>query len=1361
MLGKVPKANKVKSTKKPLVKYNVMDIILNTSKDKVKAHNAVSELFGTKGMQGVLELKRSPVSKKDKSVFESNGFTFLYLLGTLMQLIHFEYLGIGKYEDFPSDSEGNKKTLKELPTPSGRIFSNKLQLMVQLLVDIIKYDAAGVVYLTELKKITDFCRTKPPVRFFPQDQIELTTVYSILDQFTENPASHTISYKNPILSFGEPVTANTTKMYFTGLESFSKAMRTCLSSLSELAKEHASNPIQLSEKIVILGLSQLFLDQIQPYLLFITAHTFCFADQIFPDCKHCMGRPESQGKFAKELEEKIWEKFGFIAISKKKIERDELREDIEGLAGAQYRKLYRDLSGESGLWFDKRQHKQEQKVFEYISSKYEKILAKCPLHSYLTKAGKAFTSNLGGFIKLKMSRDSLGRGQRTTNMDLMGMIGRKGEECVSFGTNFGYLRCFYIKKLLLGNLLKSKEKEKLHRNEFLRNDFELPIMKHLFRKVTLSSYRAASLSKHSKKSVNVINVLNDYSSDFGTSTNIPRNISSDSITKLETFSNSCASPVVQFEECIPKKPNSFEAEMITIYGAVFGTVVLNSVCVSFKSEERRTGRKYRFGSTPYNHCDKKMTKKWPLGNIRQVIVKRYNLLRQAVEIYLGNSKSVFLSFFHPTYRKRFIKTLNDYAKKKASQIEIIENAEQYFVNKKFYEKWRQCKMTNFEYLMLLNKYGGRSFNDLSQYPVFPWVIADYTSKTLSYKNPETYRQLKYPIAAISPLKRLAADNKFSSLLKEKDMDLYQFGSHYLVARMALGYLLRLEPFASLLIQFENGPDATARMFHTLENQWFACNNDTLDNKELIPEFFYLPEMFANYNKYSFGVKRAEGDLAEVVRNSVVRVDQVIVPKWAKDNHHFVQANFLALESKTVSLGLDQWIDLVFGVKQQDQRYYNRFKELCDEETIYRQANRLSESQIVEIQEFGSNPIKLFREKHVAKDKSEFDKRTQQAIFPNENSDLGYAGVLSQTCAFQEPVVYLEAFDKKVLFILNNQRIYRTKDEPLKIVEGKSIAIENKDVLLVPFKRILLEAHGKLPCDYQRTIASIEGGNFVITCRHYDNSCKIFSLTTESVIHHLYFHKSMVSAICLTKDKRCLFTGSQDGTLAMWELNEFKTKRPKVVWYACDHNLGIATLDTSRQLDLVASGSADGIVTLRIISTGKFFRRIKPELGGEYTINQIRLSPRGYMLIISKPKSKTEQNYLLTVYSINGEKVASKQALGTVNCVLMDETGYQFITGGSGGMLYRFDLLSLDSCNMLNLLSEGFVKRNEVLEHITSGPNTVTALGMTAQEGPQQLLIGVSSGEVLLYQQKKKVDTGKICDSIHGLLSGSQIIIYLI
>ena len=49
-------------------------------------------------------------------------------------------------------------------------------------------------------------------------------------------------------------------------------------------------------------------------------------------------------------------------------------------------------------------------------------------------------------------------------------------------------------------------------------------------------------------------------------------------------------------------------------------------------------------------------------------------------------------------------------------------------------------MTNFEYLMELNKLSGRTFNDLMQYPIFPYILADYTSPTLNLDDPLTFRQ---------------------------------------------------------------------------------------------------------------------------------------------------------------------------------------------------------------------------------------------------------------------------------------------------------------------------------------------------------------------------------------------------------------------------------------------------------------------------------------------------------------------------------------------------------------------------------------------------------------------------------------------
>ena len=53
-----------------------------------------------------------------------------------------------------------------------------------------------------------------------------------------------------------------------------------------------------------------------------------------------------------------------------------------------------------------------------------------------------------------------------------------------------------------------------------------------------------------------------------------------------------------------------------------------------------------------------------------------------------------------------------------------------------------CICTRVWYFKILLIYClGRSFNDISQYPVFPWVLNDYRSEKLNLKDPNIYRDL--------------------------------------------------------------------------------------------------------------------------------------------------------------------------------------------------------------------------------------------------------------------------------------------------------------------------------------------------------------------------------------------------------------------------------------------------------------------------------------------------------------------------------------------------------------------------------------------------------------------------------------------
>lgn len=64
--------------------------------------------------------------------------------------------------------------------------------------------------------------------------------------------------------------------------------------------------------------------------------------------------------------------------------------------------------------------------------------------------------------------------------------------------------------------------------------------------------------------------------------------------------------------------------------------------------------------------------------------------------------------------------------------------------------WQLGKISNFDYLLYLNLAAGRSFNDLAQWPVFPWVLKDYTSERLDLSDPGVFRDLTKPMGAQTP-----------------------------------------------------------------------------------------------------------------------------------------------------------------------------------------------------------------------------------------------------------------------------------------------------------------------------------------------------------------------------------------------------------------------------------------------------------------------------------------------------------------------------------------------------------------------------------------------------------------------------------
>ena len=62
--------------------------------------------------------------------------------------------------------------------------------------------------------------------------------------------------------------------------------------------------------------------------------------------------------------------------------------------------------------------------------------------------------------------------------------------------------------------------------------------------------------------------------------------------------------------------------------------------------------------------------------------------------------------------------------------------------------WQSGHLSNLEYLVSLNSISGRTYNDLTQYPIMPWVVKDYDSEWLDLEDFSAFRDLSKPMGAL-------------------------------------------------------------------------------------------------------------------------------------------------------------------------------------------------------------------------------------------------------------------------------------------------------------------------------------------------------------------------------------------------------------------------------------------------------------------------------------------------------------------------------------------------------------------------------------------------------------------------------------
>ncbi|XP_021071161.1 lysosomal-trafficking regulator isoform X2 [Mus pahari] len=300
---------------------------------------------------------------------------------------------------------------------------------------------------------------------------------------------------------------------------------------------------------------------------------------------------------------------------------------------------------------------------------------------------------------------------------------------------------------------------------------------------------------------------------------------------------------------------------------------------------------------------------WTYEEIKEVHRRWWQLRDNAVEIFLTNGRTLLLAFDNTKVRDDVYQSI---------LTNNLPNLLEYGNITALTNLWYTGQITNFEYLTHLNKHAGRSFNDLMQYPVFPFILSDYVSETLDLSDPSIYRNLSKPIAVqykekedryVDTYKYL--EEEYRKGAREDDpmppVQPYHYGSHYSNSGTVLHFLVRMPPFTKMFLAYQDQSfDIPDRTFHSTNTTWRLSSFESMtDVKELIPEFFYLPEFLVNREGFDFGV-RQNGE----------RVNHVNLPPWARnDPRLFILIHRQALESDHVSQNICHWIDLVFGYKQ--------------------------------------------------------------------------------------------------------------------------------------------------------------------------------------------------------------------------------------------------------------------------------------------------------------------------------------------------------------------------------------------------------------------------------------------------------------
>ncbi|KAL2663924.1 hypothetical protein AAZV13_02G129300 [Glycine max] len=577
---------------------------------------------------------------------------------------------------------------------------------------------------------------------------------------------------------------------------------------------------------------------------------------------------------------------------------------------------------------------------------------------------------------------------------------------------------------------------------------------------------------------------------------------------------------------------------------------------------------------------------WKLDSVHEILKRDYQLRPVAIEIFSMDGCNDLL-VFHKKEREEVFKNLVainlprnsmlDTTISGSSKQESNEGSRLFkIMAKSFSKRWQNGEISNFQYLMHLNTLAGRGYSDLTQYPVFPWVLADYESENLDLSNPKTFRRLDKPMGCQTPEGEDEFRKRYESW-DDPEVPKFHYGSHYSSAGIVLFYLLRLPPFSTENQKLQGGQfDHADRLFNSIRDTWLSAagKGNTSDVKELIPEFFYMPEFLEN---------RFNLDLGE--KQSGEKVGDVVLPLWAKGSaREFISKHREALESNYVSENLHHWIDLIFGYKQRGKAaeesvnvfYHYTYEGSVDIDSVTDPA--MKASILAQINHFGQTPKQLFLKPHVKR-------RTDRKLPPHPLKHSSHLAA-HEIRKSSSPITQIVTLNDKILIAGTNNLL-----KPRTYTKYVAWGFPDRSLRFISYEQDkLLSTHENL-----------HGGN---------------QIQCASVSH----------------DGHILVTGADDGLVNVWRVSKFgprALRRLKLEKPLCGHTAKITCLQVSQPYMLIVSGSDDCTVIIWDLSSMAFVRQL-PEFPA--SVSAIYVNDLTGEIV-------TAAGILLAVWSINGDCLA--------------------------------------------------------------------------------------------------------------------------